>query len=229
MEKMNEGLFPKTFSEALQVQKSLRRKIVLRDDFDKVELIAGADVGYLQGTDRAFAAMVVFSYPEMRVLEESHISLRVSFPYIPGLLSFREGPALVEVFRRLEKIPDVIVFDGQGIAHPRRMGIATHMGILLDKPTIGCAKSVLVGKYKEPPDVVGAYTFLQDGEDILGVALRTKRGVKPVFISPGYRITWKRSLEIILLTLGTYRIPQVTRKAHLLVERIKKDEESIQT
>jgi len=134
------------------------------------------------------AGVVIFKFPNLKTIERQSFISTVNFPYIPGLLTFREGPSLLAAFKKIKNDPDIILFDGQGIAHPRRMGIATHLGLFLDKPTIGCAKSKLSGKYTSVGEGKGDYTLLKEGKEVLGAVLRTRRKVKPIFISPGYKI-----------------------------------------
>ena len=160
---------PKT---AVEIQKSLRKRLECRDSFEKVNIIAGADVSFDKKRNESYAGVIVYSFPELEEIERKGAKKELTFPYVPGLLAFREAPVLLEAFASLETEPDVILFDGQGIAHFRRMGIATHLGILLDKASIGCAKSRLVGKYTEPGEEVGDYSPLVDNVETIGVVLR---------------------------------------------------------
>jgi deoxyribonuclease V len=207
--------------EAIKLQEELRKNIVLKNDFSKVKSVAGADISFSRKSDKAYAAVIVFSLLELKKLEEQYTIGSLSFPYIPGLLTFREGPLLVETFKKIKIEPDVIIFDGQGIAHPKRLGLATHMGILLDKPTIGCAKSRLIGTYEEPRKKRSSYSLLKDEGEVIGAVLRTRENVSPVFISPGHKIDLKSSVEIVLKCLQGYRLPEPTRQAHLLVNRLR--------
>lgn len=227
--------------EAIKLQEKLRRRIILKKNFSEVKRITGADISFSKGSNRAYAAVVIFSFPgnrrldeasearrQLEILEEQHAIGNLSFPYIPGLLTFREGPLLIEAFKKIKIEPDVIIFDGQGIAHPKRLGLATHMGILLDKPTIGCAKSRLIGTYKEPEKKIGSHSLLRDDGEIIGAVLRTREDVSPVFVSPGHRIDLKSSIEIVLECLRGYRLPEPTRQAHLLVNRLRiEDSETV--
>ena len=147
---------------------------------------------------------------------------KAKFPYIPGLLSFREAPILLRAFRKLKNNPDVILFDGQGIAHPRSFGLASHMGLILDKPSIGCAKSRLVGEYGSVENTAGAYSKLIYGNKIVGVVLRTKNNTKPIFVSPGHKTNLTFAIRIALKTCCGYRIPEPTRQAHLLVNKLRR-------
>lgn len=204
------------YKEALDIQRELRDRIVLKDDAIEIDLIAGADCSYSKKDRLMYGAICVLTYPEMELVEKVEVGDEVKFPYIPGLLSFREGPCLLKGFERLKSSPDLIIFDGQGIAHPFSLGIATHLGIVLDRPTIGCAKSRLIGRYKEPINERGAYSYLYGKkEKIFGVALRTRKDVKPVFVSPGFKIGFKKSIEIILSCCKGYRLPEPLRLAHI--------------
>ncbi len=207
--------------EALREQLALAKKIRLTPLERPPRYVAGVDCAFVE--DKIIAVAVVFKVPELTCVEEKWVIEETEFPYIPGLLSFREGPALVSVIKRLSTKPDVILFDGQGIAHPRRVGIATHIGILLDVPTIGCAKSKLVGEYEEPEDRRFAHTPLVYKEEVVGVVLRTKKGVLPIFVSPGHRITVDDALRVVTLCVARYRLPEPVRRADLLSKRLRKE------
>ena len=205
--------------EAIKIQKDLKSNISLKKSFSKIEKIAGADVSYYQ--NNMIAGVIIFEFPNLKIIESQSFISPVNFPYIPGLLTFREGPSLLEAFKKVKNEPDVILFDGQGIAHPRRMGIATHLGLFLDKPTIGCAKSRLSGKYTSVGEKKGDYALLKEGEEILGAVLRTRREVKPIFISPGHKINLPNSIEIVLKCIIKYRLPLPVREAHIFVNQIR--------
>ncbi len=198
--------------QAISLQNKLRKNLRFRKFQGYANLIAGADVSFKE--NKAIAAVVVCSYPDFKIMERLRSIDKISYPYIPGLLTFREGPVLEKCFKALKHEPDIIIFDGQGIAHPRNMGIATHMGILLDKPTIGCAKTRLYGEYKEPPRNRGAFSYLFNKERRIGAVLRTRTDVKPVFVSPGYKMDIENCIKLILMCTGKYRIPQPLRLAH---------------
>lgn len=203
--------------EAIKIQNKLRRKIKLTDFKIKPQLIAAADVAFKDNL--ACAAVILMKLPDFRIIEWVRKTQKIKFPYIPGLLTFREGPVLENCFRAAKFEPDVILFDGQGIAHPRNMGIAAHMGILLDKSTIGCAKTWLFGEYKEPGNSRGAFSYLFNQKKKIGAVLRTRVNVKPVFVSPGYKIDIESAVRLILMCARKYRIPEPLRLAHQLSQR----------
>jgi deoxyribonuclease V len=212
-----------TYLEAVGLQEMLRERLILRDPewADPVRIVAGADISYARRSDRFFAAVVLFSYPDLKVIEVATAVETVSFPYIPGLLSFREGPALAKAFELLTLTPDIIIFDGQGIAHPRGIGLASHMGLLLNVPSIGCAKSLLVGQYREMGEEAGAWSHLVYKDRIVGAALRTKKKVKPVFVSQGHKTGLERALAMVMTCCRGYRLPEPTRQAHLAVNLLR--------
>jgi deoxyribonuclease V len=203
--------------EAAQIQRDLRDKVVLRDDFGPVHLVAGIDVGIPAGTNTGNAVVVILSYPDLQIMEVQRASRTLEIPYIPGFLSFREAPVILDAMEKVENVPDIIIEDGQGIAHPRGLGIAAHVGVILNIPSIGCAKSHLFGKYVEPGPERGDATPLlgRDGEQV-GTVLRTRKGIKPVFISPGNRIGFESSVRWILDLAPKYRLPEPIRAAHRL-------------
>jgi len=212
-----------TYGEAVQLQEELRKQLILFDDnhTSKIKTVAGADISYARGDDLFFVAVVLLEYPTLKVLEKVSYSQRVTFPYIPGLLTFREGPPLLTAFERLNHVPDVVIFDGHGIAHPRRIGLASHMGLFLDVPTIGCAKKKLIGFYADPGPRRMDHTPLTIESETIGAVVRTKEKVKPVFISQGHRISLARAVDIALSCCTRYRLPEPTREAHLEVNRIR--------
>jgi deoxyribonuclease V len=205
--------------EAIKIQKDLKSNISLKKSFSKIDKIAGSDVSYYQ--NKMIAGVIIFEFPNLKTIERQSFISPVNFPYIPGLLTFREGPSLLEAFKKIKNEPDIIIFDGQGIAHPRRMGIATHLGLFLDKPTIGCAKSRLSGKYTSVGEEKGDYALLKEGEEVLGAVLRTRRRVKPIFISPGHKIDLPNSIKIVLKCTDKYKLPVPVREAHLFVNQIR--------
>ena len=181
-------------------------------DLAAIRLVAGVDVSVKQNVSQA--VVVVMTYPELRVIETVQAHAPTPFPYIPGLLSFREGPVLEEAFRQIQHEPDVFIFDGMGIMHPRRLGIAAHMGLWLDRPTIGCGKTRLVGDYDEPGVEKGASSPLIYHDEMLGVVLRTRDRVKPVFISVGHRAEITTAVDLVLRCTPRYRLPEPIRAAH---------------
>jgi deoxyribonuclease V len=197
---------------ARKIQLRLRDKVIRRRNFSKIRTIAAADVAFKGGWVAGVVA--VFSFPQLELLEVSYRKEKASFPYVPGFLTFREGPVLMKVFKALTIKPDLILFDGQGIAHPLRFGEASHLGVLLDKPSIGCAKSRFIGEYKEPGKRRGSFSFLFDGQDKIGAAVRTRNGVKPIFVSIGHRIDLENAIKIVLACSKGYRIPEPLRLAH---------------
>lgn len=200
--------------EAVAIQQQLRRLIRQEPDLATVEAhrVVGIDVSIKKGIARA--AVAVLSYPSLKPLDVALAEVPVSFPYVPGLLTFREGPVVLAALARLRMEPDVLIFDGQGTAHPRRLGIATHIGILVDRPSIGCAKSRLWGKHQEPGPEKGDYALLYDGEEVIGAVVRTRTGVKPVYVSVGHRIDLTSAIEYVLNCCTRFRLPETTRLAH---------------
>lgn len=205
---------------AKRIQNRLKQKLEIIPLGKKVKIIAGVDAAF--GEDRIFGTACVFSFPDLKFLEETWVIKKLPFPYIPGYLSFREAPALMAALRKLKVKPDLILVDGQGIAHPRRMGIASHLGVLCDIPTIGCAKSRLVGVYKEPGIKKGEWSPLKLDQEIVGAVLRTRDNVNPLFISPGHKIDLQASIGIVLESTTTFRIPEPLRRADHLSKIVKK-------
>ena len=201
-----------TAEEARQLQNELRTQVVGTDRFGKINTVAGADIGFKK--DIARASVVVLSFPELQVVESVVTESPVRFPYIPGLLSFREIPPLLTAFTQLQTEPDLVIVDGQGIAHPRRFGLASHLGLVLDKPAIGCAKSRLWGRYEEPESEPGSYTYLMDKDEVIGAAVRTRKNVQVVYISIGHRISLDSARTWTLACCRGYRLPETTRYAH---------------
>ena len=205
--------------EARAVQEQLRELVVLENalPFEGIRTVAGVDNGYVKFPDGyvAYAAAVVFTFPELELVETAFGEAPVEFPYVPGYLTFREGPAILDALAKLKSEPDVLLFDGQGYAHPRRIGLATHMGVVLDRSTIGCAKSRLVGSFQEPPEESGAFSPLLDKGEIVGAAVRTRRGHQPLFVSPGNRLDVDTAVRIVL---ASHRdddfLPVPTQAAH---------------
>jgi deoxyribonuclease V len=214
-----------TPKEAIEIQERLRSMVSGAGLDKEPRLVAGCDISFDKGSDVVYAGIVVLELPTLIEVGRSTTIAQVKFPYIPGLLSFRESPALLESWKKLEIQPDLVMIDGQGYAHPRRFGIASHFGVLIDLPTVGCAKTVLVGKYEEPEARAGSYSPLIDREELIGAALRTQDGVNPVFVSVGHRINLETAIEVVLRCTTGYRIPEPTRQAHLLVNALRRGEE----
>ena len=199
-------------AEAREIQLDLRDRVSFEPDFGEVHTVAGVDVGI--AGDVARAAVVVLAYPSLTPVEQSLAEVAASMPYVPGLLSFREAPAILAACEKLDIEPDLFVFDGQGVAHPRRFGIASHVGVILDKPSIGCAKSRLCGTHHEPAPQAGSYAHLYDGEDVVGAVLRTRDKVSPVYVSVGHRTDLETAIQYVLGCCKGYRLPETTRYAH---------------
>jgi deoxyribonuclease V len=212
------------YKAAVAIQADLHGKLVLGDDGPgDVRIVAGADISCNKGDDRVYAAVVLLDAATLEIVEESSHSGRISFPYIPGLLTFREGPSLLHAFDKLRRRPDLVLFDGQGIAHPRRFGLAAHMGLILDLPSVGCAKTRLIGAFEEPGTRRGQCSpLIHDGKQI-GAVLRTKDRVKPVFVSQGHRVSLERAVDVVLQCTRRYRIPEPVRRAHILVNKLRKE------
>lgn len=212
-----------TATEAVALQREFRGRVQIHPYEGPVRLIAGADISFNKYSDVVYAGIVVLSFPALETVEEVAVVARAEFPYVPGLLSFREAPALLEAWDKLRHEPDVAMFDGQGTAHPRRMGIAAHMGLFVQRPSIGCAKSVLTGKFEEPAPERGAWSPMMDKQEVIGAALRTKNRVQPMYISPGHLIDLPGAIDLALRCDGGYRVPEPTRRAHLLVNEVRRE------
>jgi deoxyribonuclease V len=218
---MKYARWPDNIEQAKEIQESFSAKIRCTPLRKKPKLIAGVDAAYTE--NRIFAAACLYSYPELDLLDEVCVVSSISFPYIPGYLSFREGEAIIRALRLLKAKPNLILIDGQGIAHPRRLGIASHIGVLLDLPTIGCAKSRLIGEFQEPNWKSGVHSPLLFKEKIVGAVVRTRDHVRPLFISPGHKVSLKNSVEIVLQTTRGFRIPEPLRRADFLSKRVKRE------
>jgi deoxyribonuclease V len=211
-----------TPEEAVTLQKELAGRVDTRTPLIKCDLIAGADVSYNRFSPIFYAAVVVLRMSDWSVVEKQEVIRESAFPYVPGLLSFREAPALLEAFAKLQTRPDAVMIDGQGIAHPRRFGIASHLGLWLNLPTLGCAKSLLIGNYKEPGKKRGSMKPLVDKDDMIGSIVRTRDKVKPVFVSVGHKIDQASAVRLVLQCARGYRIPEPTRQAHLHVNALRR-------
>ena len=204
-----------TPSQAIKIQQELAAMISKKSEIDSARLVAGADISAPDASGVARAAVVILSYPELLLVEQREIAKRVTFPYVPGLLSFRESPLILAACQELEATPDLILVDGQGIAHPRRFGLASHLGLLCDKPTIGCAKSLLCGKHEMVAAEQDSYAEIVDNGEVIGAALRTKANTAPVYVSIGHKIDLETAIAWVLRCCRGQRLPEPLRLAHL--------------
>jgi deoxyribonuclease V len=208
--------WPATAVEAIALQKKLRERVIIADQLGEVRSVAGLDVGP-EGDGRVMrAAVAVLSFPDLKTADQVVARRPASFPYIPGLLSFREIPALLDALARLGAPPDLLLCDGQGLAHPRRFGLACHLGVLTGIPSIGVAKSVLVGVHGPLPHARGSWRPLVHKGEVVGAALRTRAGVAPVYVSIGHKLSLETAIEYVLACAPRYRLPETTRAAHRL-------------
>lgn len=223
-----------SYSQAAQLQTELAEKVQFKPLQGQPELIAGLDCALSKDGQRIIAAAIVLRTATaekglwesvepsgFETAETTHAIRNLSFPYIPGLLSFREAPVCIAAVEKLKLKPDVFIIDGQGIAHPRRLGLASHLGLFFDKPTIGCAKSRLTGQFEEPPPEKGTYSLLKDKDEVIGAVVRTRTNVEPVFVSVGNKCSLEDAIEVTLSCTTKYRLPEPTRLAHQLVSTLK--------
>jgi deoxyribonuclease V len=208
--------WPTTVADARAIQESLRSRVATHDAFGAPQRVAGIDVGFEDSGRTARAAVVVLDFPGLALRAQAIARQPVRFPYVPGYLSFREIPVVLDALAQLRAMPDVILCDGQGIAHPRRLGIASHLGVLLDVPTVGVGKSRLIGRYEEPAAQKGAWTPLRDQNEIIGAVLRTRATAKPLYISSGHRVSLESAIDLVMRCTTRYRLPETTRAAHRL-------------
>lgn len=204
-----------TPDQAKNIQRELAGMVSRRNEVNAVSLVAGVDISAPDARGIAKAAVVVLSYPELILVESKVITKEVTFPYVPGLLSFRESPLILAACEELRENPDLILVDGQGLAHPRRLGLASHLGVLWDKPTIGCAKSRLCGEHKMVPPEAGSFANLIDNDETIGAVLRTKAHAAPLYISIGHKIDLDTAITWVLRCCRNQRLPEPTRLAHL--------------
>ena len=211
--------WPVDAAGAIAVQNRLRSQVITTDQFESITTVAGVDAGFEQDGTVIRAAVVVLQLPELTLLEQAIAYRPTTFPYVPSLLSFREMPAVMDALKQLTLEPDLIVFDGAGIAHPRRLGIASHLGVLIDKPTIGVAKSRLLGTHDELPLEKGAWVSLMDKGERIGAVLRSRTGTRPLYVSAGHRISLETAINHVLQCTPKYRLPETTRLADRLASK----------
>jgi len=216
--------WPDTTADAAALQRELSPKVITEDRLGPVRYVAGIDVGFEQANTITRAAVVVLSYPDLELREQAVARRPVEFPYVPGFLSFREAPAVLHALEKLRITPDLLLCDGQGLAHPRRLGIACHLGLLTDRPSIGVAKSRLVGSHEEVPQERGAWRDLMYKGEVVGAVLRTRVNTRPLFISVGHRIGLVTAIDYVMGCTTRFRLPETTRCAHRLASLKEHDE-----
>jgi len=209
-----------TPKEAVRIQRRLQARLWFGDAPRELERVGGVDVSYVQG--QALAAVVILEFPGLRLIEAVHAAVPVNFPYVPGLLSFREGPPVLKAWKQLQHVPDVVFFDGHGMAHPRGFGLASHLGLWLHKPTVGCAKSRLVGSHDRVPEEPGGFSLLIHRDKVIGAVLRNRARTRPIFISPGHRLCLAACLDLTRRCSQGYRLPEPTRLAHREVTTLRR-------
>lgn len=207
--------------DALRHQADMSARTDLSPMPGEPRIIAGADISFNKYSETVYAGMVLMTFPALQIIHRESVVTRATFPYVPGLLAYREAPALIEVWNKLPHKPDLVILDGMGIAHPRRMGIAVHFGILADVPAMGCGKSLLCGRHEPLGEEAGSTVPLIHQGEVIGTVLRTKRKTNPVFISPGHKISMEQSVDVIRRCVAGYRIPEPTRQAHLWVNEVR--------
>lgn len=203
-------------AEAIALQEHLRQQVRREPLAGPVRHVAGVDVSFRAGQARA--AVAVLSFPGLEIADQAAAEVPISFPYVPGLLTFREGPAVLAALERVTLWPDLVIFDGQGLAHPRRLGLASHLGLFLDLPSIGCAKSRLCGEHHEPGPRRGDWTPLREGGETIGAVLRSRAGARPLYVSIGHRIELEEAVSFVLACCAGHRLPETTRWAHRLCQ-----------
>jgi deoxyribonuclease V len=219
MKKLHKWDLP--YSQAREVQTRLAGKVRFTPLRKNPKVVAGIDCAFSEDGRRILAAVVVLRLPDFELVETASAVRKVTFPYIPGLLSFREAPVCIAAVEKLRSRPDVFIIDGQGIAHPRRLGLAAHLGLFFDMPTVGCAKSRLTGNFEEPPPEKGAHTLLTERSETIGAVVRTRTTVKTVFVSVGHKCVLTDAIGIVLACAVKYRLPEPTRLAHRSVSKLK--------
>ena len=204
--------------QAADLQKKLSKKIITQPQVGNVRKIAGVDAQYERKTDRIHCAVLIFSCPELTLMEARTSAMKAPYPYISGFFSFREGPAVMDCFKKIQNDPDLIFFDGNGVMHPRRFGLASHLGLLLDRPSIGVAKSWMLGKFSSPGKQKGDFSYMTHEGDVIGAAVRTRKKTKPVFVSIGHKASLDYSVNMTV-SFSRYRIPEPIRRAHMYLAR----------
>lgn len=208
--------WPETVEEAIAIQQQLQSEVIAEDQLGTIRYVAGVDVAYEEKTAIAQAAVAVLTFPDLQLKEQVVVQVPVSFPYIPGFLSFREVPAVLAALENLTTTPDLILCDGQGLAHPRRFGLACHLGVLTQVPTIGVAKTRFIGEHEPVPSERGSWQPLCDRQEIIGAVLRTQNGVKPIYISIGHKVSLNKAIDCVMRCTLKYRLPETTRYADRL-------------
>lgn len=208
--------WPLTVEEAIAIQNELQPEVITEDQLGEVQYVAGVDVGFEEDYAISRAAVAVLSFPDLQLVEQAIARRPTTFPYIPGFLSFREVPVVIDALEQVSTIPDLILCDGQGIAHPRRFGLACHLGVLTNMPTIGVAKSLLIGKHDELPVEKGNWQPLRYKGGVVGAVVRSRTGVRPLYVSPGHRISLDTAIDYTLRCITKYRLPETTRWADKL-------------
>lgn len=208
--------WPLTVEEATAIQTQLRDEVITEDRMGAVQYVAGVDVGFEEDYTISRAAVAVLSFPSLQLREQAIAHRPTTFPYVPGFLSFREVPVVLDALEKVSITPDLIICDGQGIAHPRRFGLACHLGVILDMPTIGAAKSLLIGKHDELPPERGAWQPLRYRGEVVGAVLRTRTGVRPLYVSSGHRVSLPTAIDYVMSCTPKYRLPETTRWADKL-------------
>lgn len=206
--------WPTTIEQAVAIQQQLRAEVIVEDQLGPIRHVAGVDCGFEADGTITRAAVAVLSFPDLELRDRAVVRRPTTFPYVPGFLSFREVPAVLEALAQLTVMPDLLLCDGQGLAHPRRFGLACHLGLLTDTPAIGVAKSLLIGRHAPLAEQRGAWEPLVDRAEVIGAALRTRAGTKPLFISIGHRISLPTAIDYVLRCTPKYRLPETTRRAH---------------
>ncbi|HLO47601.1 MAG TPA: deoxyribonuclease V [Kamptonema sp.] len=208
--------WPKTIEEAIAIQQQLRNEVIAQDQVGKICYVAGVDVSYEEATATARAAVAVLTFPELQLQEQAVVSCPVNFPYTPGFLSFREVPPILSALENLTTTPDLILCDGQGLAHPFRFGLACHLGVLTNVPTIGVAKTRFIGEHDPVPPERGSWQPLRDRTEIIGAVLRTQKEVKPIYVSIGHKVSLNKAIDCVMRCTLKYRLPETTRVADRL-------------